>query len=433
MQTNQKNKTVCIVCPSKILGGTELVYFWIAKKLIDDGIKVVIIDYVDGWTKNPRVKMGDKITLLTPGYMSKIIINVDLFLCSAKFNNYTVRLGQVNGYDISGRIVSWLLHPRELTSNLYRVPRRILKSIHVDEFTVNRILDFLYKYSAISRFNRKLILDNKLNPMDEATARTLVLMHSMNESEILPVPIPHENTQTEILSCSRARPPEITRIIWISRMEGFKVPPLLELIRSIDCYSREEHTRRIELILIGDGEKLNCIKEAAKRLDSKVIVDFRGAVTQEALRKILNREYFDFAFGMGASLLECAAKGIPAIVGLAAESQDEYKSSKKIFRLLGARRLYSLGEYSDSKLPGVRYYEAIRFLKRSSLLARISYGQQNWYADRYKFALNKYTNHLKRELANNTSIEKCSTYKWFTSITIFRFYEYLFKNAKFPT
>jgi len=433
MRINPEKPTVCIVCPSRILGGTELVYFWIAKNLIKKELNVIIVDHKDGWTKSPYIKLGYEITPIEPNKLSDIVTNVDLFLCSAKFINYTIRLGRNCGYDISGRVVSWLLHPRELTSNLYRVPRRIFKILKINEKLSNSVLDSLYRHSSIYEINSKLLFDKKLHPMDEATAHSITSLHSIGIPEIFPVPIPEDITNAENSICYSPISSGLKRIIWISRMEGFKVPPLLQLISSIEVYSREECSKRIELILIGDGEKLNEIKHVVGRLNNKVSVDVRGAVSHDSLKIILSTEHFDYAFGMGASLLECVANGIPAIVGLAAESKDEYGSSNKIFRLLGSKNSLSLGEYTESRLGGITYYDAIHFLNRSTLLSRISMAQRRWYLGKYKYALEKYVSHVNQELSKPGLIKNCTAYVKFKSIVKSWIYEELFKNSKFPT
>lgn len=433
MRINPAKPTICIVCPSRILGGTELVYFWIAKNLVKNELNVIIVDYIDGWTKSPLINLGNEITSIESNKLSDIVTNVDLFLCSAKFINYAIRLGQTCGYDISGRVVSWLLHPRELTSNLYRVARKIFKSLRIREKLTNSVLESLYKHSLIHEINNRLLLNNKLNPMDEATARSITLLHSSSVLEILPVPIPDDVKKTENTNHNGPIYTGLKRIIWISRMEGFKVPPLLQLIRSIEVYSKKECSDRIELILIGDGEKLNEIKEVAGRLNNKVSVEVRGAVSHDNLKKIFSTEHFDYAFGMGASLLECVANGIPAMVGLAAESKDEYGSSNKIFRFLGSKYSFSLGEYNESRLDGIKYYDAIHFLNRSSLLSRVSEAQHRWYAGKYKYATEKYVSHVKQELSKPGCIKKCTEYVKYKSIVKSRIYEVLFKNSKFPT
>ena len=126
------------------------------------------------------------------------------------------------------------------------------------------------------------------------------------------------------------------RIVSIGRAVGFKKYPI-GVIRALATIKSEK-----DLIfeIYGDGELLDLFKKVAAE-NNNTLVRFMGDVHPEKIKEILKDAYL--FIGMGYSIVEAAAAGIPAIQAI--ESTD----GDVCYGFFGEYNGYEVGEFIEGK------------------------------------------------------------------------------------
>jgi glycosyltransferase involved in cell wall biosynthesis len=425
---------ITIVNPSRILGGTEYVYLMIAEKLARRGDEVVVVDVDNGWTNIPSI--GNricnagicKVSLMSASWE---LGNADLILCSAKFVALVIRQGKVEGIDVSERLLAWLLHPLELFSNQFRAIKRVVGIFDLN-FVARLCVDArLSKLTGYSGILRRLIANDRLHPMDETTALGVKKYFPDLSPVIYPVPnnAPAENVNKCRFVYGEKK---IFSIVWISRLDGFKLPPLIKLLGDL---ARSKHSipQGVRVTVIGDGNGLNALQEYARSLPDFIEVEFKGFMPTVDLERHLINESIDLAVGMGTALSLCAACGIPSVIATAADDIADYAPGSKAFRFLGSRRSFSLGEYQNSKPDRFEYFTIDRILAHASALPSIGAHQEKWYRKTYGRALEDYVAKIYEVAASTEAAAKCSGGSSVVSrIAQAALLKIVYKNAAFP-
>jgi glycosyltransferase involved in cell wall biosynthesis len=423
-----------IVNPSHILGGTEYVYLTIAEELARRGEEVFIVDVRDGWTNFPSIsaRICDAgISVLSVTRTSWVLGNADLILCSAKFVALVMRQGKVEGIDVSERLLAWLLHPLELFSNQFRAVKRIVGVFDrnfIDRSRLDARLSTLTRYTEILRW---LIGDDRLHPMDETTA----LGFKKHFPDLSPMiyPVPNNALVESVGKRQFGRSVKgAVSIVWISRLDGFKLPPLIKLLGDL---ARVGHSmpQGVRVTVIGDGNGLNILQEYVRNLPNFIDVEFKGFMPVVDLEHHLINEPIDLAVGMGTALSLCAAYGIPSVIATAADDIADYAPGSKAFRFLGSRRSFSLGEYQNSKPDLFGYFSIDRILAHVSVLPLIGAHQEKWYRETYGGALEDYVAKIYEVAARTKAAAKCSCgSSMFSKIVQAALLKMVYKNAAFP-
>lgn len=425
---------IIIVNPSRILGGTEYVYLTIAEKLAQCGEEVVIVDVHDGWTNvssiRDRIHNAGlcKVSLMRASWE---LDNADLILCSAKFVALVMRQGKIEGIDVSERLLAWLLHPLELFSNQFRAVKRVTGIFDRNFVTRSCLKARLSKFTGYTGILRRLISNDRLHPMDETTAIGIKKHFPDLFPTIYPVPnnAPAESGGKRRAVCTDKK---ALSIVWISRLDGFKLPPLIKLLGDL-ARARRFIPQGARVTVIGDGNGLATLQEYVRSLPEFIDVEFKGFMPAADLERHLMSEFIDLAVGMGTALSLCAACGIPSVIATAADDVAEYVSDNKSFRFLGSRCSFSLGEYQNSKPEHFRYFTINHILARASAFPSIGAHQEKWYRETYGRALDDYVAKIYEMAARTKAAKKCSGANSIISkIAQAALLKIVYKNAAFP-
>lgn len=421
-----------IVNPSRVLGGTEFVYLLIAEELAKRGEQVTIIDLPDGWTASPSIGLRIEqanISLVSALSAKWNLEGTDIVLCSAKFVQLTYRQGRAEGVDVSSNVLAWLLHPHELYSNQFRMFKRLAVSSGVarrDSFALEATLA---KWTGNEKRMRELLRQDRLNPMDETTSMSIAQHFPDIRPTFFPVPVSDNGSGTDCMTMPHGR--GVMSIIWISRLDGFKLPPLIKTLQELS-HSPTVTRRGVRVTIVGDGDGMPRLKQLAQDLPKTVELDFKGFLTADKLRELLAHTSFDLAVGMGTSLSLCAAYGIASVITTIADDVAEYAPGAPAFRLLGSRGSYSLGEYQNAKPPCFRYFPLERILAHATHFGAIGKAQRRWYRETYGASLSSYIDKIYKEGRAAGAVPRRATKSIFHRFVNFTLTRILYKNAAFP-
>lgn len=425
---------VLIVNPSRVLGGTEFVYLLLAESLAKDGMTVTIVDFDNGWTSNASIAPGIRragLSVISPTQAEWGLNNAAIILCSAKFIAFVTRQGRAEGIDVATKMLAWLVHPLELYSNNFRTLKRLAGLINLTPSDKSQLAVRLSGYTGYSTMLRRLIASDRLHAMDETTSLSITDHFPDLLPSIFPVPgsAGDQSNQNERPVASGLRP---LSIVWISRLDGFKLPPLLKLLGDLTSI-RSLAQRGVAITIIGDGDGLSRLREVAGSLPTFVKAQFKGFMHAGELRQFLATESIDLAVGMGTALSLCAAYGIASVIATAADDLSDYRKGGAAFRFLGSRGYYSLGEYQNAKPARFRYFTLQRILAHNIAFSSIGRAQRKWYQKTYGEALPAYIAKIHELSRKNNSVTASSR----TGVFLARFSQrlllkLLYKNAAFP-
>lgn len=423
-----------IVNPSRILGGTEFVYLLLAEQLAADGVQVTIVDFTNGWTAGasivPRIR-ASAILVISPMQNTWGLESAAIVLCSAKFVALVIRQGRSEGIEVVAKLMAWLVHPLELYSNNFRSVKRFGKILNLVPSAMSRLSIWLSAYTGYSIKLRRLIASDRLHAMDETTLLSISSQFPDLLPSIFPVPgsVGDESTHDARPVSNWSGP---ISIVWISRLDGFKLPPLIKLLNEL-ARTPSLAQRGVLVRIIGDGDGLLRVREVAKNLPEFVKTEFKGFMQSGELRHFLTTQPIDLAVGMGTALSLCAAHGVASVIATAADDMAEYSHGGEAFRFLGSRGSYSLGEYQNAKPACFRYVALQRILAHATAFPSIGKAQKKWYQKTYGKALPNYVAKI-HALANDDSPVVASSpvstvFARFSQNLLLKFF---YKNAAFP-
>ena len=412
-----------------------MVYLMIAEQLTTQGVQVSIVDLTDGWTKSPsvaqRIRKAGIERRSSQSHNWKLAL-ADVILCSAKFVALATRQGRAEGFDVSARLLAWLLHPNELYSNQFRTLKHIATFLRVIPRHSAHLDVALAHLSGHQKLLRKLLATKRLDVMDETTSISLMQHFPWAVPITFPVPSAADDGIMEFRDFEASCPKRRLALLWISRLDGFKIPPLHRTLVELS-ESDQARRRGVVINIIGDGAGLPFLKSFTATLPAHIRVEFRGFMPIEQLKEFLRTNSIDLAIGMGTSLSLCAVHGIPSVIATAAEDSTAYSLNDSSFRFLGSRRSYSLGEYHNAKPSKFRYFSLDRILSHASSFNSVGRSQVIWHAKTYGDALSKYIGHVHEEAKAVTPLQKCSfAQSIFSKALNFTLCRIAYKNAAFP-
>ncbi len=208
------------------------------------------------------------------------------------------RISRIEEFPRSMRVFFWNLHPDNLSAAIVGgksgyIAARLLEPL-------NPLLSYSRK-SKLKKFLQLALEHEGIAFMDSMNADKTIKSLGLNFSPKL-LPICSGNSpgltglpKSSELSCA-----------WLGRLESFKTPVLIHLIRRLDAIA----SIPVTLNILGDGLDLNKIKEIASTL-SRLQCKLLGSVKMEDIDSALVDH--DVLFAMGTSALEGARLGIPTI------------------------------------------------------------------------------------------------------------------------
>ena len=103
---------------------------------------------------------------------------------------------------------------------------------------------------------------------------------------------------------------EEMHLTWLGRLVSDKIYSLFSVIQNLDQYDTE---RKKVLHIIGDGRNRKDVEQYCLQFRNQITFDFRGTLTGSELEEFLVKNT-DVLYAMGTSVLEGAARKLPAAV-----------------------------------------------------------------------------------------------------------------------
>lgn len=280
---------IVFLYPSHKIGGAQLLFIRLANEMsLRKGVKVYIVDYKKGFlhkniNTNPRIEklLYHKSSFEPPQNALIITPLSNLSDISLMIKSNLNKL----------KILFWSIHPKNL------------------EFALNSNLRYFLidKTKAIKEIERLLDF-NTIYFMDEPNVHEAKkIIENLNITNYLPIPIPNWKPY-KIKSVINTKDQNKINLCWLGRVSYDKYHSILKLISEIESSLYRD---RINLHIIGDGDKLITVKKKAAQFDLPIF--FTGTLENKTLEKYLTTK-IDIGVGMGTSCMEFAVRKIPAFL-----------------------------------------------------------------------------------------------------------------------
>ena len=287
---------VLIFNPCRMTGGTELVLFSLAKALQGRGHKIAFVDLAGGWCQGSGILSAgsfegfERLDVLSFDWT---LADYDFAIMSLKFEPlFRARIeADVPGWD---RYTCWVLHPAEMYSNRFRLSWSLANRLpSAPAGFLRAFTRWRASWTGYSRRIAKLVRQGRCYAMDESTRLRLF--------ELIREHLPKEVCRQEALDLRPvgvaetflAVPESVghhtenssginRRVVWVSRLEGFKVPPLLKLARDLAAGIADGSSESPwELHVVGDGVERPRIEAELSKLPLRSV--FHGNIASADL------------------------------------------------------------------------------------------------------------------------------------------------------
>ncbi|GAA0691764.1 hypothetical protein GCM10009104_18390 [Marinobacterium maritimum] len=297
------NIRVVFLYPSLKVGGVELLFYRLAKKLINKGVKVAVVDYKNGFLiqelKNDKYVFDELIY-----EKSKVKLgHEDILLCPLSLITFFEKY--VSPCQ-STKICFWDLHPFNLIENTIfslfykRNPDLFLKR-------VLRIFDF-FRVEHLKKICTNASHANSLFFMCGSNFNYNNNFFKFSfDPDFLPITIPFFESENKRLFKKVRVDAEGLNIGWLGRLDNDKINMLNNLLRDVDDYAKYS-SKKIVFFVIGDGDSSSNVMEPC---NFRIV--FLGKVDDKDIDRIC-LENIDFGFAVGTSAFEFAARGVPTAV-----------------------------------------------------------------------------------------------------------------------
>lgn len=279
---------------SRILGGAETLFVRMANELAKRGFRVGVLDFADGYLAS---NVNNGVYCLTSLGNDRHLSSQTVFI--VPLSSVEFLREEFNRSDLNPKILLWSLHPDNVNAWLPRFR-------HGQKLTLRLNQQFLHPigFPLLRTLVKEVQKQKGLMFMDGPNLRAVesLLGISLDQPQFCPVPGPGPQ---ELLAQA---PETVLKIAWVSRLAIDKVEALLRFIADLEALGHLELP--IELSIIGDGDQQ--AKIAARLETSPLNFQFLGRVANAELPTVLS-EHHVFA-GMGTTLLEAAACGLPGVV-----------------------------------------------------------------------------------------------------------------------
>lgn len=342
--------------PSTVTGGAEFLFIRLSICLVNKGIKVYYIDYVNGFARSKLHGTGVKFLDYQDGNATAIDFDTNIVLPPC----HIFRVNKELIVNDKSKLLLWFLHPWNV---VYLLPN-ILN--HLDNKEPNEIKSF-YKKNHIEVFDK---LSSILKKIDSFNALLFMDGMSLNfnneffdlgikEKKFLPIGI---NKSLEKVVDHSLISSNIINIGCLGRVCEDKISSILYLMDKADEYVKN-YNKKINLHIIGDGSQTTLIK--SKKIDSNLEIIFVGTITETKLDQYLLSRV-DILFAMGTSLLEGAKLKLPVAV-IPFNNFREIPSSYEMAYLVNTKDL-NLGDavYSKQNLQRSSFDQIIKDVYESN-------------------------------------------------------------------
>lgn len=323
---------IVFMFPYRGIGGVSLLFLRLAN-LIKDRVNVFIVDYDDGYMAK---HLPEGVAFMPLGNVSKLPGD-----CTIVFQSSAAwRIESFEKLPVSAKVFFWNLHPQNVSGDLITNTRSSKIRKLANSFSV-------FRRSKLRRFIHDLHQYDSLCFMDSenisATSKSLHLKEDFRLLPILTDGAPFEKNATKTS--------DHEGMLWLGRVEEFKVEPLIYLLRELDRVSEKNTVFRI----IGEGRGLNVIKNDLVNGFINLKIVFLGELSGQTLVSEIKKS--TLCFGMGTSALDMAKYYMPVVC--MDYSYDEIKcpvTYKFLYEVSG----YSLGrELPVYKEGGLSNIESI--------------------------------------------------------------------------
>lgn len=299
-------ESVTFYHPSRMTGGSEVLFARCAVILKDQyGIDVNVIDHADGALRGLLSNRPSEFRFFSDITDPMLDLSNTVVLVSARniLQFYSRLPASLASSQLS--VVFWLLHPAELYAQLGIGYDRIKRSLGYK--TLRRMVRMNPGTQKFRAVVQELAASGSLQFMDSAV---------LAESEwILDIKIKNPNFLHLLTGLSAAEVNGSARtgrkLVLISRLESFKIPGILKVLNDLAA-AYEQGLWRGDLTIIGSGAAFEALATRASQLPFEA--KFTGHIPVAALRDALIEGEYSVLLGMGMSILEGAALGLPCII-----------------------------------------------------------------------------------------------------------------------
>jgi hypothetical protein len=317
--------------PSRVIGGAEYLFYRLYKSLRLHGVDCRVVDYEDGAFLTLGGKLEDLIVI--DSVYEKRIIECDCFLLPPNFSYDALYSITLNAYS---KIIFWSIHPLNCVPSL---PISYYKRLPANSL-FKRFLDFIFLRGQ-ELFAKRLFTEASakkaiffMDCENHITAARFVGPHLNNI--LLPIPVPEITRWCDVRSAQKNAGEEYN-IFWIGRLVDFKVGALNRLIVDLGEWSVLEG-RNVSIFIVGSGDKSSSVIESRHVKLVKL-----GHVENSKLHDLII-DKADAVFGMGTSILESGALGIPSFIVMPTYSEVGHVRS---YVPLPDTKNYNLGSFSS--------------------------------------------------------------------------------------
>ena len=298
-----KSRNIYFAFPYRGVGGVSILFLRIANTLYSMGYKnLYLIDYKDGFmsinNKNPNIK------ILEYG-KSSIKIQKDSFVIFQTMTPWSIypKIELRPG----SKVFFWNCHPMNL---LPRAPIFDLQLYNYDflgKAYLNSLL--LFHKKTLKNFLKILIKKKSIAFMDAENIRiTEKFLGSFDTVKFLPIPT--SNNKKGFVQPT-AKKDSLLNVLYVGRIESFKVPPLKRFIKDLEEYGNS-NKKKFKMTIIGEGLDKLYLVNYCKRFKN-IRFSFIDFLEPKKLEDFIY-DKVDICAAMGTSALEAAKCSKPTIL-----------------------------------------------------------------------------------------------------------------------
>lgn len=283
--------------PSRTIGGAQLLFVRMANELSKlENLNVIVIDYIDGFL---RANVSESVVVLDWVEGSDYKIEGSVYVISplsmVMDTDAIIKIDQNKG-----RYLYWCIHP-ENTIDILRGSFRLRKYFtNID--TLLKLINF-NKYCKVRSKLRAELLNNAILFMDGENKRRTLEFYGLqyDKNMFVPVPVASDIKKIDLSSFKKGK------VIWVGRLSEDKIHSLLYVLKMLN----EITLPMCEVHVVGDGP---CRDLIDKRSYPHVNITLHGFVDNNSLPKLILMNEIGLAVGMGTSILETSAMGLPSLL-----------------------------------------------------------------------------------------------------------------------
>ncbi len=292
------NKNIILFYPSKIVGGAEFLFIRLARFLVEQGMHVFYVDYVDGLARKQLLE--NDIVFVDYEDNKKTVVDIEGTLITPISNFYRIK----NFLEITNqntKLLFWCLHYHNIID--------VCPEGEVLTNLPEKVVPFFVRHFCKNTFNvyRNVLLNlDKLQSvyfMDEMTFALNRRIFSYPFSQEIPILSLRKDTfaKEEVINKDEIN------VCYLGRLCKEKVYPLINVLDNLLEISTN---KKINVHIIGEGDSKKLINE--KKYKDKLNLLFIGTLSQEEMNKYLKNK-IDILFAMGTAALEGCALKLPVV------------------------------------------------------------------------------------------------------------------------